>query len=299
MTNRPNLFIIGAPKAGTTAFADYLKTHPEIFISTIKEPFYFCSDMPILAQRENIYTQQDYLKLFNINKARNKKYYCDASTLYLYSETAVKQIYKFNQNAKIIVFIRNPIEIAYSFHNQMLFHFVEDEYNFECAWKKQEQRLKGDNIPVSCPEAKLLHYMNLCSLGSQLERLYNIFPTKQIYTIDFNDIKKSPLRVYQNILNFLDLYDDGRQEFPIVNQAMVNRYPLLSKILRTKMIKVTKKQLKNAIPEKTLNLIKRRQAAFLRKPRKLVKISDSFHKELHNELKQEIDLIKKITSIKV
>jgi hypothetical protein len=37
----PNLFIIGAAKAGTTAFYDYLTQHPQVFLSQIKEPMFF------------------------------------------------------------------------------------------------------------------------------------------------------------------------------------------------------------------------------------------------------------------
>ena len=41
---KPNLFIVGAPKCGTTAWAQYLNTHPKIGFSNRKEPHYFCDD---------------------------------------------------------------------------------------------------------------------------------------------------------------------------------------------------------------------------------------------------------------
>ena len=43
---RPNLFIVGAPKCGTTAWVEYLRTHPDIFFPEIKEPHYFATDLP-------------------------------------------------------------------------------------------------------------------------------------------------------------------------------------------------------------------------------------------------------------
>lgn len=42
---KPNFFIIGAPKCGTTSLAHYLGEHPDIFMSYPKEPFYFCPDV--------------------------------------------------------------------------------------------------------------------------------------------------------------------------------------------------------------------------------------------------------------
>ena len=46
MTARPNFFIVGAPKCGTTALSHYLRQHPRIFFSLPKEPHYFATDLP-------------------------------------------------------------------------------------------------------------------------------------------------------------------------------------------------------------------------------------------------------------
>ena len=53
---RPNFFIVGAPKSGTTAMADYLREHPEVFFSDPKEPFFWCDDFAPLRRRERIET---------------------------------------------------------------------------------------------------------------------------------------------------------------------------------------------------------------------------------------------------
>src|SRR5262245_13866340 len=37
----PNFFVIGAPRSGTTSLYEYLKVHPEIFMSPVKEPDFF------------------------------------------------------------------------------------------------------------------------------------------------------------------------------------------------------------------------------------------------------------------
>ena len=38
---RVDFFIVGAPKAGTTSLFYYLKSHPDIIMSSVKEPNYF------------------------------------------------------------------------------------------------------------------------------------------------------------------------------------------------------------------------------------------------------------------
>jgi len=41
---KPNLFIVGHPKSGTTALYNFLKQHPDIFMCPVKEPAFFCKD---------------------------------------------------------------------------------------------------------------------------------------------------------------------------------------------------------------------------------------------------------------
>ena len=44
ITNKPDFFIVGAPKCGTTSLAEYLNSNPRVFVTNPKEPFYFCKD---------------------------------------------------------------------------------------------------------------------------------------------------------------------------------------------------------------------------------------------------------------
>jgi len=37
----PNFFIVGAAKAGTTSLYSYLRRHPDVYMSPIKEPHWF------------------------------------------------------------------------------------------------------------------------------------------------------------------------------------------------------------------------------------------------------------------
>jgi len=40
---KPNFFIVGAPRCGTTALSEYLRGHPNVFMCHPKEPFYFAT----------------------------------------------------------------------------------------------------------------------------------------------------------------------------------------------------------------------------------------------------------------
>ena len=59
----PNLFVIGAPKCGTTSILKYLDQHPEIFVSDIKEPHYFNKD----SGHRYYFEEEEYLRLFTLS----------------------------------------------------------------------------------------------------------------------------------------------------------------------------------------------------------------------------------------
>ena len=133
----PNLFVVGAAKSGTTAIYNFLDQHPDIYMSPLKEPHFFCDDI----RRENFSKQYKRRTRFNIdaylsNKKLSKKhiaylnnithylelfrehsdekYLGEVSNGYLFSTVAAQNIYNFNPNAKIIMILRDPCERAFS-----------------------------------------------------------------------------------------------------------------------------------------------------------------------------------------
>lgn len=110
-TQKPNFFIVGAPKAGTTFLSYYLSQHPDIFMSEVKEPNYFSR---IQKQGPSIvYDDEDkYLQLFT--KSKGESIIGEASTTYLYFKGTEDRIYNFNKEARILISLRNPVERAYS-----------------------------------------------------------------------------------------------------------------------------------------------------------------------------------------
>ena len=60
---KPNLFIIGAPKCGTTALSEYLREHPAVFVTQPKEPHFFSKDFPYYYSPGHA-TLDHYLRLY-------------------------------------------------------------------------------------------------------------------------------------------------------------------------------------------------------------------------------------------
>lgn len=224
---RPNFFILGAPKCGTTSLARWLGTHPEIFMSQVKEPHYFSTD---LANR-SVKSREQYDRLFS-NVSDCHRAVGEASTWYLYSRDAVPAIERELPNARYIVMSRDPVAMAHSLyhHNVRVLH--EDQPTFEQAWQLQEVRADGRLIPSTCTEPAFLQYRKACELGTLLQCLLETIPADRVLHVPLEAMQANPRAEYRRVLNFLEVSDDGRKEFPVANEARGHRSHLLQRMLR-------------------------------------------------------------------
>lgn len=220
-------FIIGAPKCGTTSLAKWLSEHPNVFVSPIKEPHYFSTD---LANR-TVRSRKQYDSLFA--KVRDTHYAIgEASTWYLYSKEAVPAIEREFPDARYIVMTRDPVQMAHSLyhHNVRVLH--EDQPTFEKAWRLQEERARGKSIPKTCVEPAFLQYQKVCALGTLVEKLLDMVPADRVLHIPLESVQKNPQTEYAQVLKFLGVPDDGKSEFPVENVARGYRSKLLQRIIR-------------------------------------------------------------------
>jgi hypothetical protein len=222
-----DFFIVGAPKAGTTSLAEYLKAHPLIDFCKEKEPHFFSSDFKGLMSLHNINSFDVYHSLYGDadNKLRG-----EASTTYIFSKVAVNNIIKYNPSAKFIAMIRNPLELVRSFHAQKYKECMEDEPDFEVAWRKQALRMRGIGIPMFCTDLEFLLYKEWGLLGKQIERLFRMVPEGQRLVVCFDDLVRDPRSVYLEVLDFLGLPDDGRTDFSVHNAYQPVVKPYLNKL---------------------------------------------------------------------
>lgn len=223
----PDFFIIGAPKCGTTSLAKWLSDHPQVFMSPIKEPHYFSRDLDY----RSIPEKKEYLSLFTESTDAHRAV-GEASVFYLYSEAAIPDIEKTIPDARYIVMVRNPIEMAHSLHQQQIVAGNEHVKNFEAAWGMSDRRLQGKEVTFWCREPELLAYKEVCKLGKQVERLYDIVPEKRVHVIIFDDLEADAHREYRRTIQFLGLDDDDRAEFLAHNTAKKRNSHLLRRAVK-------------------------------------------------------------------
>ncbi|EDM43239.1 sulfotransferase [unidentified eubacterium SCB49] len=236
--NKPNFFIVGAPKCGTTALASYLKEHDNIFMSSPKEPHYFADEF-----REWFYpcnSIEDYFKLFDA-ATQSQSAIGEASVLYLYSKDALQKIKDYDPKSKIVVMLRNPIDLSYSWHSQGVFNGDETVKDFQTAWDLQYSRREGKDIPDNCRIPETLQYEEIAKIGSQVEKLLKIFPREQVHFIFLDEFKKNTTKAYKEVLLFLGVDYNGKVTFEKVNANKVRLDNSFSKIKKTKFALLVRK----------------------------------------------------------
>lgn len=222
----PDLHILGAPRCATTSMARYLGTHPMVDFSNPKETHYFATDLP---RMRFISDAGSYDKLFT-KQLQRPAIRAEGSVWYLYSREAVCNIMDVTPQAKFIVMLRSPIEVAYSLH---AFHVValhDDEADFATAFGLADRRRNGEGIPKTCPAADLIVYADNCRFGAMVERLFDTVPREQVLVLLYEDFVADTARLYQRVLRFAGLPDDGRREFPRVNEATVVKSTSLNRL---------------------------------------------------------------------
>ena len=249
---KPNFFIVGAAKSGTTALAQYLSEHPDVAMCTPKEPHYFATDMEGYRAVTNL---EEYLGLYE-PAGNEAKRLGEASVYYLVSDVAIKNIHDFDSNAKILVMLRNPMDMVYSLHSQLYQSANEDVDDFTDAWHLVPERRQGRRIPKGCNDSKILDYREVAKFGEQLERVYKYFPRNQVKVILFDDFKSSTREVYREVLTFLEVQDDGKEEFPVVNPNTKPKSFFVKKMIKNQspIFQVIKKIMKSITGKKELGV---------------------------------------------
>lgn len=274
---RPNLFIVGAPKSGTTSIYNYLKNHPEVFMSPIKEPHFFAKDFIedefIESQRfrhkidfkkylnkkhlrENhiaflsYLKDEDYIQLFR--DSDNQKYIGEASTGYLFSKTAAKEIFNYNNDAKIIICIRNPVLRAFSqwkmdYRSKNGFSlntksFIKD---LEEDFLINDKRWGGESQT----------FVELGLYYNQIKRFFKYFPRDNIKIFFFDDFIKNKINARKDLFKFLDISEAREIDFSKKHNESVEPRNYIFKIIYSFVRKQQVFKYKQFLGEKWINRI--------------------------------------------
>ncbi len=267
----PNFFIIGTPKAGTTALQKMLSNHPDVFMSPIKEPHYFSTDFKIEEfapdyRRNNPCDLTNYLKAPLLKKihlshtptwkqyselyrdAGEHKAIGEASSGYLYSTEAAKNIYNKIPSARIIMILRDPVDRAYS-------HFNMDKASGRIKTSSFVEAVEKDfQNPSKAWGGKHL-YVELGLYYEQVRRYLEVFPSNQIKIIFYDDWVQDNKKALDEVCRFLKIMPDGCQVTgTIYNKSKQPRYNHLHHFITLTRFRELQRKL---LPEGIRRLLKK------------------------------------------
>lgn len=210
----PTFIIIGAAKAGTTALYWYLADHPQVFMSAMKETNFFAYGLDARGQflygdpehhQFPVRSLPEYEKLFA--EAGDADAVGEASPIYLECPQAANRIRELLPKTRLICSLRQPVDRAYSDYQMYLRsrgRALDPAHDLSAAaaWTRPDS-----------------HWMRIGRYHEQLVRYYNVFSRDQIRVFLFDDLKRSPLRVVQELYRFVGVDQDFVPDFAAPHNA--------------------------------------------------------------------------------
>jgi hypothetical protein len=243
----PNFFVIGAAKSGTTSLYHYLRQHPQIFMSPIKEPRFFALEGDPLDWRgpgderyraKSITTLDAYRALFE--EVNGEPAVGEASVLYLDHPEAPDRIARRIPEARLIAVLRNPAEKAYSSY---LFKCRDgdEQLEFEDALRAEPQRIADGWYWA-------WRYRSRGFYHGMLRRYFERFDRSQIRVYLYEDFSRDPGGLLADAFRFLEVDDGFRPDLKVHHNVSGRpRSPRLQRLL-TRSHPV-KEAAKSVIPE--------------------------------------------------
>ena len=190
----PNFLIIGAMKSGTTALYYYLEQHPQIFMSPVKEPNFFCSGNENTSKPDAVADIRVYERLFA--RVSNEKAYGEASHCYLYEPKAVERIKSCIPEARLIAILRNPVDRAYSHFLHMVRNGTEPVVDFSQVLQEEA---------TVAYRANFQDYVGRGLYHKQLIRYFDAFNEDQIKIYLYEDLSNAATYTLRDIFRFLEV----------------------------------------------------------------------------------------------
>ena len=225
MTRRPpDFFLVGAPKAGTSALHSALAAHPHLFLSRVKEPkYYMCGDSPPPAYKgpgdahsnqEWIWQRDRYLALFDA--APDGLLRGESTPFYLYNRDARRRIAADNPDAKLLAVLRDPVDRAYSNWMHLWMDGLEPRADIVEAVSHEQKRIDAGWAPF-------WHYRGLGMYGRQLKDLYDHFPKEQVLLLRYRTLVEEPDQALGRVFDFLGVEGQEIDQIPSDNSRVFVR----------------------------------------------------------------------------
>lgn len=209
----PNVFIVGAPKCGTTSLFHYLSQHSDVHLPPRKEPHYLAQDL-----RWNhgwgIESEKNYEALYD----KSKKINIDASTWYLYSDSARKTISEDYPDSKVIICLRHPVNFMESMWWHMRSRGRDTSVNLMKALEKEMEIRNGLSFKPA-PFRKSVLYREVACFSLYVNKYIEELGHSRIKIVLLEDLSKNLETVLSDLSIFLGIPWQPPRDSSVKNMA--------------------------------------------------------------------------------
>jgi len=233
----PDFVIPGAPRTGTTFMHAYLDQHPGIFMSPVKEPNHFATDLDSGSYMDSVTFMRDADKYFGLFAgATSGQLTGEASTWYLLSKDAALNIKANNPDTKIIPMLREPVAMLHSLHLRRIYGGSENITSFEEALAAEPDRRAGKRIPAKARNVKALFYRDVGRYSEQVERFLDAFGADRVHVVIFEEFRQDPAAAYRGVVEFLGADPAFEPTFEVVNAGLARRSQRVQQLLLSPIV---------------------------------------------------------------
>lgn len=217
----PNFIVIGVAKGGTTSLYRYLDQHPQIFMYADKGTNFFGYEdardwkwhdegEPPLLRHFHVRTLAEYEAAFA--GVTDEIAIGEVSPQYFRSPTAARRIHEHIPDVKLVASLRNPAERAFSGFLMRTRRGVKVRDAYE------------ELTPEASHVREGFYY-------DRMKRYFDTFPKEQIRTYLFDDFKKDPTAVVQDLYGFVGVDPEFAPDTAVRhNPANVPRSAVLNRV---------------------------------------------------------------------
>jgi hypothetical protein len=219
----PTFLIVGGGRCGTTGLTEGLRTHPEVFMTSPKEPHYFAlhettpsfqapGDAATI-NRVAVTDRDAYLALYQAEERHTARGEASVSTLY-YHERAIPEIQRLAPDVRIVILLREPVERAHSAFDYM------SARGFEAA-PDLLQGIRNEDERVAQNWHHLWHYTRMSRYATSVEAFQAAFGRERVGIWYYDDLRRDYVSTLREVLRFIGTApsEGEAEDVPVVNSS--------------------------------------------------------------------------------
>lgn len=236
----PNFLVVGVEKGGTTWLYAQLKKHPDIFLPDTKEIHFFNRFNSNFVEHDYFQFGLEWYQKF-FKEYKGQKAIGEITPMYICDPEAPLRIKQTLPNVRLIAMLRDPVQRAYS-------HY----------WMAKQKNHTNTATFKEVIDQKEPKFIERGLYYKQLKTYYELFDSKQIMVLFFDEVFKDPEYWLTQVCRFLGVDATFYQNNASIKERVFEASAYKSAALLNKQISLVHKMRRSKALSSVLDWMKRK-----------------------------------------